>query len=188
MMRPLPVLPHTSLHLQVWWPWANAVWGELQYALTIGILWENLCEPCSFGLPRAPRFPIGQPLPPQPPQPARLGIDRSLQPCWQVDINVHTIALTVESRAPPGFRPGAGPALGMVSSKFSLLAGVDQLSAQARQGHFMAAHFVPALWVIETRHQRIRLCAASWGLTACCLTRASCSAWLAHSLLPCRSG
>ena len=100
----------------MWWPWANAVWGELQYALTIGILWENLCEPCSFGLPRAPRFPIGQPLPPQPPQPAKLGIDRSLQPGWQVDFNVHTIALTVESLAPPGFRPGAGPALGMVSS------------------------------------------------------------------------
>ncbi len=49
-----------GLHgVQIWWPWASAVWGEVQFELMMAILWENLAEPCSFGPKRPPPFPIG---------------------------------------------------------------------------------------------------------------------------------
>ncbi len=44
----------------MWWPWASAVWGEVQFELMMAILWENMAEPCSFGPQRPPPFPIGQ--------------------------------------------------------------------------------------------------------------------------------
>ena len=46
--------------VQVWWPWASAVWGEVQFELMMAVLWENMAEPCSFGPPQPPPFPIGK--------------------------------------------------------------------------------------------------------------------------------
>lgn len=51
---------HSANALQVWWPWASAVWGEVQFELMMAVLWENMAEPCSFGPQRPPPFPIGQ--------------------------------------------------------------------------------------------------------------------------------
>lgn len=48
--------------MQVWWPWASAVWGEVQFELLMAVLWENMAEPCSFGPQRPPPFPIGKSL------------------------------------------------------------------------------------------------------------------------------
>ncbi len=61
---------------QVWLPWAAAVYGEVQHQLLLAVLCENAAEPCSFG-PQAPPT-VGRKLPPLPPQPARLGVDRSV--------------------------------------------------------------------------------------------------------------
>jgi hypothetical protein len=64
---------------QVWLPWAAAVHGEVQQQLLLAALAENAAEPCSFGRP--PPSAAGRRLPPLPPQPERLGVDRSVRPC-----------------------------------------------------------------------------------------------------------
>lgn len=63
--------------MQVWLPWAAAVYGEVQHQLLMAVLLENAAEASSFAQP--PRSVIGQKLPPLPPQPARLGVDRSVR-------------------------------------------------------------------------------------------------------------
>lgn len=101
--------------MQVWWPWASAVWGEVQFELMMAILWENLAEPCSFGPRAKPPFPIGKPLPSQPPAPDTLGVDKTQTPRWQVVVNVHSISLIMEKLPPLDYGLGAGPDLGTVS-------------------------------------------------------------------------
>ncbi|KAL0042783.1 hypothetical protein WJX79_011021 [Trebouxia sp. C0005] len=104
--------------VQVWWPWASAVWGEVQFELMMAILWENMAEPCSFGPQRPPPFPIGKPLPPQPPAPETLGVDKSKTPQWEVVVNVHSISLIMEKLPPFGYEAlGSGPDLGTVKMR-----------------------------------------------------------------------
>ncbi|DBA93880.1 TPA: hypothetical protein ACH3X3_013925 [Trebouxia sp. C0006] len=104
--------------VQVWWPWASAVWGEVQFELVMAILWENMAEPCSFGPQRPPPFPIGKPLPPQPPAPETLGVDKSKTPQWEVVVNVHSISLIMEKLPPFGYEAlGSGPDLGTVKMR-----------------------------------------------------------------------
>ncbi|KAK9809768.1 hypothetical protein WJX73_004442 [Symbiochloris irregularis] len=104
-------LQDDMMHIQVWVPWANAILGEAQYQLCLAVLWENASEPGSFG-PATPMWhPIGTPLPPQPPQPEVLGVDRSLAPTWEVEVNFSDLAFAMERLALPGSTPGTGPQL-----------------------------------------------------------------------------
>jgi len=61
----------------VWLPWAAAVHGEVQQQLLLAALAENAAEPCSFGRP--PPSAVGRRLPPLPPPPERLGMDRGVR-------------------------------------------------------------------------------------------------------------
>jgi hypothetical protein len=75
-----------SGHPQVWWPWANAVFGQLQFELLMGVIWENMCEPANFGARARPAVPVGVPLPGGAQQPSRLGVDTSQAPLWEVEV------------------------------------------------------------------------------------------------------
>lgn len=90
--------------------------GELQYELLLGIFWENLSEPASFGDPVEPLFPYGRPLPPAPPQTQVLGVDKSKPPTWKVDVNVRSVNAVAEKLPPVLHTPGCGPDLGRVST------------------------------------------------------------------------
>ena len=58
----------------------------------------------------------GKPLPPQPPAPETLGVDKSKTPQWEVVVNVHSISLIMEKLPPFGYEAlGSGPDLGTVS-------------------------------------------------------------------------
>ncbi len=58
----------------------------------------------------------GKPLPPQPPAPETLGVDKSKTPQWEVVVNVHSISLIMEKLPPFGYKAlGSGPDLGTVS-------------------------------------------------------------------------
>ena len=91
------------------------MFGELQYSLLLGVFWENAFEPCSFGPKQTPLFPYGKPLPPAPPQPLILGVDKSQTPCWKFDIRVHSMHGSAEKLPPPLYALGCGPDLGRVS-------------------------------------------------------------------------
>lgn len=96
-------------------PWASAIFGEAQYQLCLAVLWENACEPGSFG-PLSPMWhPIGTPLPPQPPQPDVLGVDHSVAPTWEVDAHIGDLSFVMEKVATPASTPGTGPKLCKVS-------------------------------------------------------------------------
>ncbi|KAL3144165.1 hypothetical protein ABBQ32_003949 [Trebouxia sp. C0010 RCD-2024] len=110
--------------IEVWWPWASAVWGQIQFELMMAVLWENLAEPCSFGPQRPPPFPIGKskPLPSQPPVPESLGVDKSKTPKWEVVVHVHNISLIMEKLPPMGYQSlGAGPDLGTLKMRDLLI-------------------------------------------------------------------
>lgn len=98
-------------------PGVDATFGCVEFELLMGIIWENMEEPCSFGpLPR-PSIPIGRRLPPVGPQPEALGVDRTIPPIWQVEVNVGAIGVAVGGVPHP--RPAAsckagGPALAQV--------------------------------------------------------------------------
>lgn len=58
----------------------------------------------------------GKPLPPQPPAPETLGVDKSKTPKWEVVVRVHHISLIMEKLPPVGYSClGSGPDLGTVS-------------------------------------------------------------------------
>lgn len=90
--------------------------GELQYELLLAILWENACEPCSFGPREEPLFPFGRPLPPAPPQTQVLGVDKTQPPFWKVEVNVQSVYGGSEKLPPALFALGCGPDLGKVHS------------------------------------------------------------------------
>lgn len=56
----------------------------------------------------------GVPLPTQPPQPERLGIDKSLGAAWEVQLNVRSLVGHCEGLNPIPERTGSGPTLGKV--------------------------------------------------------------------------
>ena len=72
--------------MQVWLPWAAAVYGEAQHQLLMAVLLENAAEAGSFAQP--PQSTVGQKLPPLPPQPARLGVDRSVRCLFHAGMHV----------------------------------------------------------------------------------------------------
>ncbi|KAK9808775.1 hypothetical protein WJX72_003363 [[Myrmecia] bisecta] len=103
--------------VQIWFPWVSAVFGEAQYSLLMAIIWSNMAEACSFGPKPKLWHPIGKALPPQPPQPERLGVDPEVQPSWEVEVNVRSIGVIVESPPGPDDGVGSGPALAQVQLK-----------------------------------------------------------------------
>jgi hypothetical protein len=83
--------------LQVCIPWVRAVFGELHYELILAALWENAAEPATFGERQPPYYPIGEPLPPTPPQPSILGVDKTQAPVWEVEVSVQSLVTDVEA-------------------------------------------------------------------------------------------
>ncbi len=107
-----------DMRMQVWLPCVRAVFGELQYELVLAALWENAAEPPTFA-PRPPPYsPIGQPLPPTPPEPVLLGVDKTQSPLWQCEVCVHKFVSDVEALLRDSTPSGSGASLGLVRTVY----------------------------------------------------------------------
>ena len=69
--------------MQVWLPWAAAVYGEVQHQLLMAVLLENMAEASAFA--QSPQSTVGQRLPPLPPQPAHLEVDCNVRHLFMPD-------------------------------------------------------------------------------------------------------
>lgn len=106
-------------------PGVDATFGCVEYELLMGIIWENMEEPCSFGPQSRPAIPIGRRLPPVGPQPEALGVDRSVLPVWQVEVCVGAIGVAVGGvphPSPAASSKAGGPALAQVMTPDSFAA------------------------------------------------------------------
>jgi hypothetical protein len=107
-----------DIRMQVWLPWVRAVFGELQYELVLAALWENAAEPPTFAPCPPPYNPIGQPLPPMPPEPVLLGVDKTQPPRWHCEVCVHKFISDVEALLRDSILSGSGASLGLVRTVF----------------------------------------------------------------------
>ena len=105
--------------LQVWVPGVDATFGCVEFEALMGIIWDNMGEACSFEPHARPPIPIGRRLPPAGPQPRVLGVDRSIPPNWQLEVNVGVIGVAVGG-VPRAASLGSGPALAKVSIPFPI--------------------------------------------------------------------
>lgn len=91
-----------STWIQIVCPEIEAIFGELQYALLMAIIFENMAEPPSMGKPsQDPNGKPGVPYPAAPPLPELLGIAGHMMPAaWGIEVlrrfaNVYIIACPI---------------------------------------------------------------------------------------------
>ena len=97
----------TRIHVR--WPWMHTTFGEVQYALLMGIIFQNAAEPGTFrGPARRPPRP-GTTPPPASSQPEVLGVSAGDAMQWELRIEVPSALVLVEGPAAQGFLVGFGP-------------------------------------------------------------------------------
>lgn len=100
-------------------PYLSAVFGEIQYNLLMGLIYDNSCEPCTFkDPPRATPRP-GFPLPVPPLAPKVLGLESSAMPWWEIVARVPDALIAVEKGSVGNVMHdnGVGLPLGLVDLK-----------------------------------------------------------------------
>lgn len=100
-------------------PYLSAVFGEIQYTLLMGLIYDNSCEPCSFSPPPPHKLRPGFPQPIPPLAPKTLGLDEAAVPWWEIVVRVPDALIAVEKGAVGDVRydRGVGSPLGLVDLK-----------------------------------------------------------------------
>ena len=117
LLTTIRLAPGCPKHVLVQWPSLRSTFGEAQYALLMGIIFQNMAEPGTFKAFAGPPPPPGTPPVCPPPPPPTLGISSDDRKTFELRIEIPEAFIFVEGQDPRGVLTGSGPPVASVKMR-----------------------------------------------------------------------